>query len=68
MAAAMSGKLKTVTQMLAISLLILWDHLSENLQLVATVALWAALVATVVSGVEYFTRNSHVFTDLEPRA
>lgn len=64
LAAATSGKIKTVTQILAISLLIVWKELGE-FQVIAEVMLWAALVATVISGAEYFARNSSVFTSTD---
>jgi CDP-diacylglycerol--glycerol-3-phosphate 3-phosphatidyltransferase len=54
-AASFSGKLKTVTQIVAISLAIGAGMLGpwEWLQMVS---LWLALLATVYSGVEYFAR------------
>ncbi len=57
-AASMSGKVKTVTQVIAISLLIFHNQLHENLQNLdlASWALWLALVATVYSGIDYFLR------------
>ena len=63
LAAAMSGKVKTVLQISAISFLIVKDQL--GLGLLAEIVLWAALVATVVSGVEYFFRNRHVFREID---
>jgi CDP-diacylglycerol--glycerol-3-phosphate 3-phosphatidyltransferase len=63
LAAATSGKIKTVLQISAISLLIVKGPL--GLELLAEVVLWAALVATVISGVEYFFRNRHVFLEMD---
>jgi CDP-diacylglycerol--glycerol-3-phosphate 3-phosphatidyltransferase len=54
-AAGWSGKVKTVTQIVAISLLIFYNRLHE-LQVLATVALWVALVMSIYSGIEYFSR------------
>lgn len=53
LAAGVSGKIKTTAQIVAISLLIVSDQLG-NLQDLAPVALWIALVITIYSGVEYF--------------
>lgn len=50
-----SAKVKTVLQILAISLLIVYGRLGEFGRL-ATLALWLALVATLWSGLEYFVR------------
>ena len=55
LAAGNSGKLKTVSQIVAISLLIVSDQLGSVRQL-APVALWIALIFTVYSGLEYFAR------------
>ncbi len=51
-AAAWSGKIKTVSQVVAISLLIMYERLGrfENL---GTLALWVTLLLAVYSGVEY---------------
>lgn len=54
-AAGPLGKIKTVMQVIAISLLIFHQRLGD-LQIVATIALWAALVISVYSGFEYFFR------------
>jgi len=53
--AGWSGKVKTVVQVVAISLLIVHDQLGE-LTRVALVSLWAALAVSVYSGLEYFVR------------
>lgn len=55
LAAGNSGKWKTVSQIVAISLLIVSDQLGELRQL-APIALWIALILTVYSGIEYFAR------------
>ena len=54
-AASWSGKLKTVSQVLAISLLIFYEQLG-SWQEVGHVALLVALVLSVYSGVEYAVR------------
>lgn len=66
-----SGKLKTVTQMVAISLLIIQGELDRyefrEVDLLGwttdlpTVSLWVALLATIYSGVEYFVRHAHIY-------
>jgi CDP-diacylglycerol--glycerol-3-phosphate 3-phosphatidyltransferase len=56
----LSGKVKTATQMIAISLLIIYHQLGE-FRHVATYFLWAALIASVYSGSEYFIRYARVY-------
>ncbi len=56
LAASFAGKLKTVTQIVAISLLIISDQLG-SFDLLAPLSLWVALAATLHSGIEYFVRN-----------
>ena len=53
--ASWSGKVKTVVQIIAISLLIIHSQLGEFAQL-APVSLWIALVVTVYSGIDYLIR------------
>lgn len=55
MAASPSGKVKTVLQICAVTPLLLhYEFFGLNFHLIGSVILWAALVATVWSGVEYF--------------
>lgn len=54
-AATASGKVKTITQILAISALIIQHELGEFSR-VAPALLWVALVTSVYSGIEYFVR------------
>ena len=56
LAASFAGKVKTVTQIVAISLLIISDQLG-SFDLLAPLSLWVALAATLYSGIEYFARN-----------
>lgn len=66
--AALSGKIKTTTQIVAISLLIAGEQLG-SFQHLGPLALWLALVATVYSGVEYFVRlGRRVLIDAPPPA
>lgn len=58
--AGFSGKVKTVVQMVAISLLIVYDQLGE-FRLLATLSLWAALVISVYSGIEYYVRYARIY-------
>ena len=59
MAASRGGKLKTVTQMLFIFLMLIpWDGMGlgaagEVAQFIATAVMWVALAITVVTGLEY---------------
>ena len=78
-AAGMSGKIKTVLQMIAVPLLLLVPLLTNIYQetmgagflsqglyhayvITADVFLWASLVMTVFSGVEYVLKNKSVFS------
>ena len=66
-AAAMSGKIKTVLQMIAVPLLLLIPVFTEGtfiyhvIFVLANVFLWASLIMTVYSGVEYVKNNIQVF-------
>ena len=64
-AAGITGKIKTITQMIAIPLLLLdnwpFSMLSFNLPM-NTIFLWIALVMTVVSGTEYIIKNKNLFS------
>jgi len=55
-AAGWSGKVKTVVQVIAVSLLIVHNQLGEFRHL-APLSLWVAVAITVLSGVEYFVRH-----------
>lgn len=62
MAAAWPGKVKTMTQMLAIIFLLIDNAPFNVLHLpVATILLYVCLFFTVYSGADYFIKNSHVF-------
>ena len=54
-AASSAGKLKTALQILAISLAIVSNQLGE-FQKLAPTTMWAAVLVTVYSGLEYFVR------------
>lgn len=58
-AAAWSGKVKTTTQIVAIALLIIQDLLGP-LEILAPIALWVALTATIYSGLEYGWRYARL--------
>lgn len=49
------GKAKTVIQIIAISLLIIYEQLGE-LERLAPVSLWLAVIVSLYSGLEYFFR------------
>lgn len=55
LAAIFSAKLKTVTQMVAIALLIIYERL-ESFELLAPLSLWVAMLVSIYSGFEYFYR------------
>jgi CDP-diacylglycerol---glycerol-3-phosphate 3-phosphatidyltransferase len=50
-----SGKVKTVVQIVAVALLIIYNQLGEFRHL-APISLWTAMAITVYSGIEYFVR------------
>ena len=54
-AASWSGKVKTVAQIVAVSLLIIYNQLGEFAHL-SRISLWVAVAVTVFSGIEYFVR------------
>ena len=63
-AAGMSGKIKTVLQMIAVCLLLLVPAFPTSIVLwyAAQAFLWASLIMTVYSGVEYVLQNKQVFS------
>lgn len=58
--ASLLGKIKTMTQMIAISLLLL-SPLHITLYYIGIVVYWIAVVATVVSGIEYTYQSRRLF-------
>ena len=50
-----SAKVKTITQVVAISLLIIYDRLG-SFEHLAPLSLWVAMLASLYSGFEYFVR------------
>lgn len=54
--AVFSGKLKTVVQIVAVAALIIHSQLPGELKHISKVSLWAAVLISVYSGVEYFVR------------
>jgi len=61
-AAGLTGKIKTVLQMIAIPALLVsnWPFYYIGIPF-AAIMLWAAVIMTVVSGVEYIIKNKQVF-------
>lgn len=51
-----SGKLKTVVQIVAVASLIIHNQLPGELRHVSLISLWAAVIISVYSGIEYFIR------------
>jgi CDP-diacylglycerol--glycerol-3-phosphate 3-phosphatidyltransferase len=61
-AAGMSGKIKTVLQMIAVPMLLLIGAMPWSFWTTASyVMLWASLIMTIYSGVEYTLQNKGVF-------
>ena len=64
-AAGNTGKIKTITQMIAIPLLLLenWPFSMLSFELpMDMVFLWLALIMTVISGAEYIVKNRQLFS------
>ena len=64
-AAAWSGKVKTVTQMIAVIFLLLgnWPFSLIGFPF-AKVMLWIAVIMTIYSGCEYIWKNREIFSDM----
>jgi CDP-diacylglycerol--glycerol-3-phosphate 3-phosphatidyltransferase len=60
--ASLTGKIKTAVQVVAISLIIIYNQLGEFSHL-APISLWLSLIVTVYSGVEYFVRYGKLILD-----
>jgi CDP-diacylglycerol--glycerol-3-phosphate 3-phosphatidyltransferase len=54
--AGMSGKIKTIVQIVSIALLIIHSQISRLFPHLAPFSLWVTVAITVYSGVEYFVR------------
>ncbi|HWK10609.1 MAG TPA: CDP-diacylglycerol--glycerol-3-phosphate 3-phosphatidyltransferase [Vicinamibacterales bacterium] len=54
------GKLKMISQVVAILLLILGSAEAQRLFVLGTIALWVAVVTALVSGFDYYRRFNHV--------
>lgn len=64
LAAAMPGKIKTMSQMIAITFFLLHNMGFALIGLpFAEIMMWIALIATIYSGVDYFYQNRRVFND-----
>ncbi|MBQ3611179.1 MAG: CDP-diacylglycerol--glycerol-3-phosphate 3-phosphatidyltransferase [Firmicutes bacterium] len=64
-AAGTTGKIKTITQMIAIPLLILenWPFTTLGIPVpFDQIFLWIALIMTIVSGAEYIMKNKQLFS------
>jgi CDP-diacylglycerol--glycerol-3-phosphate 3-phosphatidyltransferase len=57
--ASWAGKVKTAVQVVAISLVIIYNQLGEFSHL-APLSLWLSLLVTVYSGCEYFVRYARL--------
>jgi len=62
-AAGITGKIKTVLQMIAVPLLIIqnWPFSLVGIPM-ADIMLWASVIMTIVSGTEYVYKNRQVFS------
>jgi CDP-diacylglycerol---glycerol-3-phosphate 3-phosphatidyltransferase len=54
--AGFSGKLKTVVHIVAVAALIIHNQLPGELRRISVISLWAAVLISVYSGIEYFVR------------
>lgn len=62
-AAANSGKLKTVLQMLAVIALLFQNYPFSLWHIpFADIVLWAAVLMTIISGAEYIIKNKQIFS------
>lgn len=67
-AAALSGKIKTVLQMIAVPLLLLVPVFAQGttlhgfISIAANLFLWLSLIMTVYSGIEYVSKNIKIFS------
>jgi CDP-diacylglycerol--glycerol-3-phosphate 3-phosphatidyltransferase len=62
MAAGQMGKLKTVFQIIAISALLLHNVPFKGFGIpLGDITLWIAVILTIISGLDYFAKNTHVF-------
>ena len=64
LAAAMPGKIKTASQMVAISFFLLHDIVFAMFNIpFAMIMIWIALLATIYSRIDYFYKNSDVYPE-----
>lgn len=65
-AASMFGKVKTVSQMVAIAaaLILMYDKLfpKEAAVIITNILVWFSAIITVISGIDYLWKNREVFT------
>ena len=65
-AASMLGKIKTVSQMIAIiaAIILMNDAFSEQpAMLITNILVWISTAITVISGVDYIVKNRYIFKD-----
>src|SRR6185295_18672231 len=65
--AGMSGKIKTIVQIVSIALLIIHNPISRLFPHLAPFSLWVTVAITVYSGIEYFVRFGRLFLRGEAR-
>ena len=54
--AGLSGKIKTIAQIVCVAVLIIHNQLPQELRHAAPISLWTAVILSAYSGVEYFVR------------
>jgi CDP-diacylglycerol--glycerol-3-phosphate 3-phosphatidyltransferase len=57
------GKLKTVFQIIAVTILIIKVPIPDYAAVIEGVVVGVALILTVVSGIDYFVKGSHVLLE-----
>lgn len=61
-AAGLLGKLKTISQLIAISLILLGNPIFNIYSIsIDVIILWISIILTILSGIEYFKNSLHVF-------
>lgn len=65
-AASNYGKIKTVTQIIAIAVLLLDNYPFSLVNIpIDTIAVYVTLVVTILSGIDYFSKNAHVISTMK---
>ncbi len=65
-AASMLGKIKTVSQMIAIVgaiILLNQEFPRETAELITNILIWISTAITIISGIDYVAKNAYIFED-----